>query len=211
MNVFVVGSGWIGRQVAVSATTLGYHVSGCSSPTIAGPHTSDLDKLCEWALDRPRCMSVDWKDLNTDCLDMAEPDLILSAGNTGCFITGDMIAQAGYGAVGYHPSLLPRHRGGDALEWTIRMRDPIAGGTLFLLDEGADTGPVIDRDWCFVRPDDTASSLWKRSLGQMGVEMFERFLLDFRKTRVIKATPQEEEFATWEPVIKRPKMGGRSA
>ncbi len=45
-----------------------------------------------------------------------------------------------YGWIGYHPSLLPRHRGRSSIEWAIRMRDCITGGTVFWLNSGIDRG-----------------------------------------------------------------------
>ena len=50
------------------------------------------------------------------------------------------LAAARLGGIGYHPSLLPRHRGIAAVEWTIREGDPIAGGTVYHLAERMDAG-----------------------------------------------------------------------
>jgi hypothetical protein len=57
----------------------------------------------------------------------------------------------------------------DAINWTRAMGDPITGGTAYWMDDGTDTGPIEVQDWCFIRPDDTPQSLWKRDLGPMGV------------------------------------------
>ena len=39
------------------------------------------------------------------------------------------------------------------------MWDKVAGGTVFWLNDTVDGGPVAAQDYCFVRPDDSASSL----------------------------------------------------
>ena len=45
------------------------------------------------------------------------------------YIPADVRARCGLGVLAYHPSLLPRHRGRDAVRWTIAMREPVAGGS----------------------------------------------------------------------------------
>lgn len=45
----------------------------------------------------------------------------------------------------YHPSLLPLHRGQDAVE-AATGGDKVTGGTVFHLDEGFDTGPIAFQD-----------------------------------------------------------------
>lgn len=68
------------------------------------------------------------------------------------------------GGIGYHPSLLPRHRGRDAVKWTVHMGDPIAGGSVYWLSNRVDGGPIAAADWCHVRPGTTASDLWRDQL-----------------------------------------------
>src|SRR5216684_7648060 len=59
-------------------------------------------------------------------------DLIVTA-HSHARIAREALAAAKLGGIGYHPSLLPRHRGIAAVEWTIREGDPIAGGTVYHL------------------------------------------------------------------------------
>src|SRR5436190_7038821 len=54
-------------------------------------------------------------------------DLIVTA-HSHARVTREALAAAKLGGVGYHPSLLPRHRGIAAVEWTIKEGDSIAGG-----------------------------------------------------------------------------------
>lgn len=68
------------------------------------------------------------------------------------YIPADVRARCGLGVLAYHPSLLPRHRGRDAVRWTIAMREPVAGGSVYWMDDGADTGPIEAQGWCHVLP-----------------------------------------------------------
>ena len=54
-------------------------------------------------------------------------DLIVAA-HTHARVSNEALARSRLGGIGYHPSLLPRHRGIAAVEWTILEGDPIAGG-----------------------------------------------------------------------------------
>lgn len=138
-----------------------------------------------------------WSEDPPEVEDVAEevrPDLILSVHNHEIIPEG-LIEAAPQGAIGYHPSLLPRHRGIDAVRWTIAMGDPIAGGTVYSLDDGIDTGPIILQDWCHVAPDWDASDLWRERLFPMGVDL----LVKAVNGPWPAADPQDERFATYEP------------
>ena len=126
-------------------------------------------------------------------------DLILAA-HAHAFITAGARRAARHGALGYHPSLLPRHRGRDAVRWTIHMGDRIAGGTAYWMDDGADTGAIAAQDWCHVLPGDDARTLWRRELGPMGLRLLEKVLAEL-DAGVITARPQVAAAATWEPAF----------
>lgn len=109
------------------------------------------------------------------------------------------------GWIGYHPSLLPRHRGRSSIEWAIRMRDAITGGTVFWLNGGIDRGDIAYQDFCFIDPDlyskeprKAARELWKDELQQIGLKLIEQALNDIYKGILIKI-PQDNRFSTFEP------------
>ena len=77
-------------------------------------------------------------------------DLIVTA-HSHARISKEALAAARLGGIGYHPSLLPRHRGIAAVEWTIREKDPIAGGSVYHLADRMDAGAIAAQDWCFVK------------------------------------------------------------
>jgi methionyl-tRNA formyltransferase len=66
----------------------------------------------------------------------------------GQIVPKHVLDLAGHGILGVHPSLLPRHRGATPIQATIRDGDPVAGVTIYRMDEGLDTGPMIAAvDW----------------------------------------------------------------
>lgn len=108
------------------------------------------------------------------------------------------------GWLGYHPSLLPRHRGRSSVEWAIRMHDAVTGGTVFWLNSGIDRGDIAYQDWCFIPPDyclnpkEGATKLWRDELLPMGLRLFEIAFNDILKG-VIRRKPQDKRFSTFEP------------
>lgn len=74
------------------------------------------------------------------------------------------------GTLGFHPAPLPRFRGRAVIPWTIICGETTSGSTLFWLDEGIDSGPILAQRLFPVEPDETARSLYekhKRSLAEL--------------------------------------------
>jgi methionyl-tRNA formyltransferase len=75
------------------------------------------------------------------------------------------------GSLCFHPSLLPRFRGGAALAWQIILGERESGVTVFRPDAGVDTGPiVIQRGGVPIESTHTAGSLYFERLYPLGVE-----------------------------------------
>jgi methionyl-tRNA formyltransferase len=125
-------------------------------------------------------------------------DLIVTA-HSHARISKEALAAAKLGGVGYHPSLLPRHRGIAAVEWTIREGDPIAGGTVYHLADRMDAGAIAAQEWCFVKKGESARELWERALAPLGLKLLGQ-VVDYAKVhKALPAKPQDEQFATNAP------------
>ncbi|MEN7538019.1 methionyl-tRNA formyltransferase [Aurantiacibacter flavus] len=66
--------------------------------------------------------------------------------------------------IGYHPTALPRMRGRAALPWTILNDEKITGGTLFWVDEGVDSGDILEQRFFHIAPRETARSLYDKHM-----------------------------------------------
>src|SRR5207245_11641207 len=122
-------------------------------------------------------------------------DLIVTA-HSHARISKEALAATKLGGIGYHPSLLPRHRGIAAVEWTIREGDPIAGGTVYHLADRMDAGAIAAQEWCFVKKGETARQLWERALAPLGQKLLGE-VIDYAKTYTsLPARPQDEECAS---------------
>jgi methionyl-tRNA formyltransferase len=129
-----------------------------------------------------------------------DTDLIVTA-HSHARISKNALAAAKMGGIGYHPSLLPRHRGVAAVEWTIKEADPIAGGTVYHLAERMDAGAIAMQDWVFVKKGETARELWERALAPLGQRLLAE-VIDYAKAHnALPAKPQDEQFATKAPSL----------
>ncbi|XP_059792787.1 mitochondrial 10-formyltetrahydrofolate dehydrogenase isoform X2 [Balaenoptera ricei] len=118
------------------------------------------------------------------------------------FIPMDVIDSPKHGSIIYHPSVLPRHRGASAINWTLIMGDKKAGFSVFWADDGLDTGPILLQRSCDVEPNDTVDALYNRFLFPEGIKaMVEavQLIADGKAPRI----PQSEEAATYEGIQKK--------
>jgi methionyl-tRNA formyltransferase len=179
-----------------------------------------LNMLREHGVDVARVVVHDGEDrlaataraAGIEVVAQANPKLVVAseiAPNTDLIITAysharvsrEALAASKLGGVGYHPSLLPRHRGLAAVEWTIKEGDPIAGGTVYHLADRMDAGAIAAQDWCFVKKGETARELWERALAPLGLKLLAK-VIDYAKTyRSLPAKPQDEQFATKAPSL----------
>lgn len=127
-------------------------------------------------------------------------DLIVTA-HSHARIGKDALAASKLGGIGYHPSLLPRHRGIAAVEWTIREGDPIAGGTIYHLADVMDGGAIAAQEWCFVKKGETARELWERALAPLGLKLLAEVVDYAIVHKSLPATFQDEQFATKAPKL----------
>jgi methionyl-tRNA formyltransferase len=128
-------------------------------------------------------------------------DLIIAA-HTHARVSDEALARSRLRGVGYHPSLLPRHRGIAAVEWTILSGDAIAGGSIYHLADGWDRGAIAAQDWCFVAKGETARELWERALAPLGLDLLKRVVRHAAEHGALAAHPQDERFATKAPMIR---------
>lgn len=127
-------------------------------------------------------------------------DLIVTA-HSHARVTKAALAAAKLGGIGYHPSLLPRHRGIAAIDWTIKEGDPIAGGSIYHLADRMDAGAIAAQEWVFVKKGETARELWERALAPLGQKLLGD-VIDYAKThKSLPAKPQDEQYATKAPSL----------
>jgi methionyl-tRNA formyltransferase len=200
MNIFLSGSGAFAVQVAEALEQSGHLIVGVASPRTKKGHVSDDDALSwdrfrSWAYPR----NVEWTDATTlRAVRIPDKTEVILAAHSHAFIGRKTRSRASVAAIGYHPSLLPLHRGRDAIRWTIRDNDRVTGGTVYHLTERTDAGPIAAQEHILVPPGSTAESLWREYLAPLGCRLLLRVIEDLAVGERIEVE-QDEELATWEP------------
>ena len=193
MDIFVIGQKTFGARVAEMIQMIHstmHHLVGACAPA------DERDPLRSFVMDR----GLVWvPSLDADLV--PECDLIVLA-HAHVFVSAEVRGRARHGTIGYHPSLLPLHRGRDAIRWAIHMGERVTGGTAYWVDDGVDTGPIAAQRHVLIRPDDTASSLWSRELFPLGLELLQD-VIDRVEAGTALREPQDNLLATWEPSWQR--------
>jgi methionyl-tRNA formyltransferase len=102
------------------------------------------------------------------------------------------------GSICYHPSLLPKYRGRSAINWALIKGEIVTGFTIFWLDKGIDTGPILLQKEVPVAPEDTAGTLYFNKLFPMGVEAIGE-AVNLIKAGHPPRIVQDESRATYDP------------
>ncbi len=105
------------------------------------------------------------------------------------------------GSICFHPSLLPRYRGGSAIPWQIIKGETHTGVTVFWVDRGIDTGPILLQKEAPIGPDDTAGSLYYNTLFQLGVDTVLEsvdLIAAGRAPRIV----QDDRAASYDPLLR---------
>src|SRR5215471_17530212 len=104
------------------------------------------------------------------------------------------------GSICFHPSLLPRYRGGSAIPWQLIKGETRTGVTVFWPDAGIDTGPILLQREVAVDPDDTAGSLYFKKLFPLGVHTVLDSVELIAQGRAPRE-PQDDRCATYDPLL----------
>ena len=191
-RLFISGSGQFGAAAAQRLAANGHTIVGVASPTDG--RRGGYDALTNW------CMAAQVPRTDRDALKPADvpdrTDAILAA-HSHAFIGRLTRARAPH-ALGYHPSLLPLHRGRDAVRWQARLGERVVGGSIYHLTDRIDGGPLADRRHVIVPPGLDASTLWSDYLFPLGIDMLADAAADVDAGRV-DTVPQDDRLATWEP------------
>jgi len=200
MKVALVGSRFFGATVLEALRKEeGVEISG-----VVAPAEDDRLALAGRAAGLPVHVLANPKLVPGEAIP-AGSDVIVAA-HTHARVSNEALARARLGGVGYHPSLLPRHRGIAAVEWTILAGDPVAGGSVYHLADGWDAGAIAAQDWCFVAKDDTARTLWERELAPMGLRLLAQVVRHARDHGTLPAHTQDPKYATKAPMLRRSVM-----
>ena len=198
MKIFICGQRTFGREVMKALYNAGHEIVGIAP----APQKQYKDKMVGFAMLKGIPIISDCDKLTSN--DIPEGTELVISAHSHWIITDQVIDKCKYGGIGFHPSLLPRHRGQDAVRWAVHMGDFATGGTIYKLNSKCDGGDIILQRMIFIDKSWDYHDLWKE-LFPIGIEMILEAVNLIEKGEYT-ATPQDERFATWEPSWERPRL-----
>lgn len=197
MKVFIAGQKYFGAEVLKLCIDHGAEVVGVMTP--------DGDKRLIAEAENRNIRVIQPGLIDESVVKLA--DIGICAHYFGIIPVKVLMAPK-LGWIGYHPSLLPRHKGRSSIEWALRMQDNITGGSIYWLNSEVDGGDVLCQRHCFVDAKlfgmdikEASGILWREQLAPLGLELFKEALKAIEtgsKTRI----NQDKRFETIEPYIK---------
>ena len=97
--------------------------------------------------------------------DLAPQVIVVAA--FGQILTKEILELPAFGCVNIHASLLPKYRGAAPIQWAIIQGEKETGITTMQMNEGLDTGDMLERVVIPIAPDETGGSLHDK-LSQAG-------------------------------------------
>ncbi len=105
------------------------------------------------------------------------------------------------GCVNVHPSLLPQYRGAAPFQRAIIKGESKTGVSIYRMDQGMDTGPLLLTREVEIAEAETAEELGQR-LAEVGGELVQEVIKGL-KAGTLKPTPQDEKGASYAPLFKK--------
>jgi methionyl-tRNA formyltransferase len=202
MRIVLIGQAAFGEAVFKALRDRGDEIVGVCAP--ATPEGGRPDPL-RVAAESAGLPALPTRRLRRDegvvqqVLDL-KPDLNVMAFVTD-IIPERVLAAPPLQTIQYHPSLLPRHRGASAINWAIIQGDTKSGLTVFWVDAGIDTGPILMQKEVEIGPDDTVTTLYFNHLFPLGVEAMVEAVDRVRQGRAPRIE-QDHSLATYEPICR---------
>ena len=129
-----------------------------------------------------------------------DPELIIVAAY-GNILPHEVLVYPKYGCVNAHGSLLPKYRGASPIQRAILDGERETGITAMYMDDGLDTGDVIEKYPCPIEDGDDCGSLTERLAKLAGEAMCD--VIDRIEAGTVTRTPQPEEGASYAAKIEK--------
>lgn len=127
-------------------------------------------------------------------IEQLDPDYIFVVGLSQ-LIDWRIIRAARRGTIGFHPTTLPKLRGRAAMVWQILLGIKETGCTMFFIDEGTDTGDILEQEPYVIGEEDYASDV-EQKLCEALSKMLKRLLKSIEKGN-LTSRKQDENEATY--------------
>lgn len=129
-----------------------------------------------------------------------EPELIVTCAY-GKILPKEILDYPKYGCINIHGSILPKYRGAAPIQWALINGEEETGITLMYMNEGMDTGDIIDIMKYKIKDSDNLLTL-SQELSVIGSKILSNNFDDILMGN-IKRIKQNDDEATYAPMITR--------
>ncbi len=129
-----------------------------------------------------------------DILRKINPDVIVVIA-FGQILSKEILELPKYGCINVHASLLPKYRGAAPIQWAVIDGEKESGVTTMYMEEGLDTGDIIDVQKVTLDEKETGGSLFAK-LAEKGGELILK-TLDKLENGTATRTPQNDELSSY--------------
>ena len=119
----------------------------------------------------------------------------------GKLLPKEVLELPRYGCVNGHASLLPAYRGASPIQWCIVNGEQKTGVTTMLMDEGMDTGDILETAETPIGENETADELFER-LSVISAELTAKTVADLAAGKVCPKK-QPAEGVSYAPIIQK--------
>lgn len=105
-----------------------------------------------------------------------------------------------YGTLIFHPSLLPRHRGQDALGWAFRFGEKYTGACWYWYNDQPYTGDICEMVVLGIQKEESLEEFYDRSVVPSALQML-YFITDDLSKGIVRRRPQSPDSSTYEPSL----------
>ena len=105
-----------------------------------------------------------------------------------------------FGTINLHPSMLPKYRGPAPIQWAVLNGDKKTGVSIMYLDEGMDSGDIIEQKEVDIGDDETTGELWER-LSSLGADLLVKVIEDIENGNIVRK--KQSSNYTLAPLIEK--------
>jgi len=203
-RIAVFGQAAFGKDVLVKLGEAGHEIVGVYAPPDKGrpdPLAAEAEARGLRLLRHPRFrrqgvaipeLVAEYRALGAELNVMPYTTVILPP---------EIVDAPAEGSLCFHPSLLPRFRGGAAIPWQIILGERETGVTVFRPDAGVDTGPIVlQRGGVTIDDADNAATLYFQKLYPLGIEAMAE-AVDLVDRGAAEPRAQDESRATFQGLV----------
>ncbi|SEQ34996.1 methionyl-tRNA formyltransferase [Lachnospiraceae bacterium RM5] len=119
----------------------------------------------------------------------------------GQILPKEVLEMTKYGCINVHASLLPKYRGAAPIQWAVIDGEKESGVTTMQMDEGLDTGDILEVSKVVLDEKETGGSLFDK-LSEEGAKLIVSTLDKLEKNEIVPVEQRNEE-SNYASMIKK--------